>query len=68
MRTVTLSIDDVRHRKLKETGHITGLSMSEVVRIALDKLWRELGDLKSLNQEVIADLQVNKGSPEESRR
>jgi len=63
MRTVTLTIDDARHQKLKETAQVTGLSMSEVTRVALDKLWKELGDLKNPNREVLIEFYTNKLSP-----
>lgn len=63
MKAMTLTMDDVRHRKLKETAQVTGLSMSEVVRLALDKLWKELGDLKNPNRDVLMDLYANKVSP-----
>jgi hypothetical protein len=46
MMTVTLTIDSRRHLKLKETAKATRLSMSELTRVALDRLWDDLGDLK----------------------
>ncbi|HEX8369798.1 MAG TPA: hypothetical protein VF604_14725 [Pyrinomonadaceae bacterium] len=60
MRTVTLSIDDARHQKLKETGQATGLAMSEIVRVALDRLWEDLGDLKKPNREILLEFYANK--------
>lgn len=53
MRTVTLSIDTGRHDKLKRTSAVTRLPMSEVVRVALDRLWGDLGDLEQLDLEKI---------------
>ncbi|HEX9962051.1 MAG TPA: hypothetical protein VGB00_14035 [Pyrinomonadaceae bacterium] len=45
MLTVTLTIDFERHQRLKETARITRFSMSEITRLALDRLWNDLGDI-----------------------
>jgi hypothetical protein len=42
MTTVTLSIDVPRHRYLKRLAAVTRLSMSEITRIALDRLRSDL--------------------------
>ena len=51
--TMTLTIDSERHRKLKETARVTRVSMSEITRIALDRLWNDLGDLKNPSPEAV---------------
>lgn len=51
-KAITLTIDEARYLKLKDTAKITKQSMSEITRIALDRLWNDLGDLKDPKPEV----------------
>lgn len=44
MVPVTLMLDLSRHSKLKAVSKSTRISMSEIVRLSLDHLLRELGD------------------------
>lgn len=52
LKTITLTVDIDRYEKLKETAKITKLSMSEINRIALDRLWADIGDLKNPKPEI----------------
>lgn len=56
MTTVTLSIDVPRHRHLKRTAAVTRLSMSEITRIALDRLWSALGEMDPDERRAMAAL------------
>ena len=51
-RTITLTMDDERYQKLKETAKITKLPMSEITRLALDRLWADIGDLNDMKPEA----------------
>lgn len=51
---ITLTIDKGRYRKLKQTSALTRIAMSEIVRVALDRLWDEAGDLDNPSPELIA--------------
>jgi len=56
MIPMTLTIDKGRHKKLKQTAARTRISMSEIVRIALDRLWTDLGDLNNPTPVAVAIL------------
>jgi hypothetical protein len=51
---MTLTIDMGRHTKLKKTSALTRISMSEIVRVALDRLWDEAGDLDNPSPKLMA--------------
>jgi hypothetical protein len=51
---VTLTIDRGRHTKLKKTSALTRISMSEIVRVALDMLWEKAGDLDNPSPQLMA--------------
>jgi hypothetical protein len=53
LKTITLTMDPDRYQKLRDTAKMTKLSMSEINRIALDRLWEALGDLKKPTPEAI---------------
>lgn len=56
MTTVTLSIDVPRHRHLKRTAAVTRISMSEITRIALDRLWSDLTQIDPDERKALAAL------------
>lgn len=56
METVTLTMDRGRHSRLRTTSGKTRISMSELTRIALDRLWNDLGDLNNPSPKALAIL------------
>jgi hypothetical protein len=54
MTTMTLSIDVPRHLKLRKTAAVSKLSMSEITRIALDRLWVDLGKIDPDERKAMA--------------
>jgi hypothetical protein len=68
MIPMTLTIDKDRQAKLKKTARKTRISMSEIVRISLDRLWDDLGDLDNPQPEAFYILLNNAGESEEAKR
>lgn len=56
MVPVTLMIDPTRHRKLKTASKSTRISMSELVRVAVDRLMLLIGDPKRPDPQALARL------------
>lgn len=61
MVPMTLTIDRGRQVRLKETSAKTRIAMSEIVRISLDRLWEDLGDLNNPTPEAASILFNNDG-------
>ena len=56
MIPVTLMLDPERHSKLKAASKSTRISMSELVRISVDRLMEELGDPQHPSAAALATL------------
>jgi hypothetical protein len=56
MVRMNLLLEQEHHDKLVTTKKITRISKSDLIRIALDQLWAELGDVSNPNPEALARL------------
>jgi hypothetical protein len=56
MFPVSLMLDDRRHSNLKAVSKATRISMSELVRLSVDHMMRELGDPVKPDMAALAGL------------
>ncbi len=56
MYPVSFMLDAERHTKLKDASHSTRISMSELVRISIDRLMADIGDPRRPKAAALARL------------